>query len=92
MPFGEPVTPEFADYSAMFHTDPTNTSETAQIEIKMFAGEENWTLPGLDALFQELLDLIQASPLFEFSNALKAQRTNTVISPTPPPEEPTPVE
>lgn len=86
MPFGEAVVSPSADYAAMFHTDPTGTNETARIEIKMFAGDENWTLPGLDEVFQALLDQIEGSPLFAFSNASKSQRVSTVVSPTLPPE------
>lgn len=91
MPYEEPVVSNIAEYSAMFNTDLAGTSETARIEVKMSPGDENWTLPGLDMVFQELIDRIDASPLFSFDRANKNQRVNTVASPTPP-EEPVPGE
>lgn len=89
MPFEEPIVSDIAEYTAMFQTDLTEINETARIEIKMSAGDEGWTPLGLDGVFQELLDRIQASPMFSFNYANKGQQVNTVVSPTPP-EEPAP--
>ena len=82
MGFSEPVVNEGARYTVLFHTDPSVPNASATVDITVNVGEGDWTGDGLDGLFQGLVDLVNASPLFEFVQARKAQTTNSDVTPT----------
>jgi len=82
MPFEEPVVNEGGRYTALFQTDALVPDAAATVEVVMNVGEGDWTGAALDGLFQELVDLVSNSPLFEFVSARKAQNTSTTVTPT----------
>lgn len=82
MAFSEPVVNEGGRYTALFQTDPGVPDAAATVEVVLNVGEGDWTGPALDALFQDLVDLVSESPLFVFVSARKAQNTSTTITPT----------
>lgn len=82
MPFSEPIINEGGAYKAQFVTDPSVVGASAHVVVTLSVGEEEWSGPALDALFQELVDMISESVLFQFQSAAKAQNTSTMILPT----------
>lgn len=82
MPFSEPVINEGGRYVALFEADPSVPNAAATIDVTLNTGEGDWNGPALDALFQDLVDLVSESPLFVFVSARKAQNTSTTITPT----------
>jgi hypothetical protein len=82
MGFSEPVINEGGTYTALFQSDPSVPGAAARIDVTLNVGEGDWTGDALDGLFQALVDLVDASPLFEFVQASKAQNTSTTITPT----------
>lgn len=81
MSFSEPLVNEEGRYAAVFQT-----GGTSMIEIVLTT--EEGVIPGeeTDALFQALVDIVSASPLFEFSSARKTQKVSstTEVVPTAP--------
>lgn len=85
MGFTEPVINEGGTYTALFHNDPVEANGAAAvIEVKLTIGEGDWTGEALDALFQELVDVVSVSPKFRFASATKAQNTASYVTPTTP--------
>jgi len=88
MSYGEPLTGP-PSYRARFQEDSGKTGETFSIEITMSPpGEGAWTEAGLDAVFQSLVDLVDAAPLFLFTEAGKRTQVDAQVTLTEP--EPAP--
>jgi hypothetical protein len=92
MPFGEPEISESATYNVTLQNEPSIPDSSAIISVTMAPADEGWTQVGLDALFQQLLDHLDAAPFLAPGSGApvldghKNQRVNTSITPTPEPE------
>lgn len=93
MPFGEPNISESANYKIMVESSLSIPDSAAYISITMAPSDEGWTQAGLDALFQQFLDYLSAAPFLAPSGGSpvmagsKNQAVNTLVAPTPAPEE-----
>lgn len=92
MPISEPTVGGPGTYRATFVDGAAAVEASSTVSITLAGGEESWTQDGLDALFQSLIDTIAANPQFEFKSASWNSAAGSVITVTPPPEEPEPVE
>jgi hypothetical protein len=92
VPFGEPEVSESATYNVTLQNEPSIPDSSAIISVTMEPADEGWTPAGLDALFQQLLDYLDAAPFLAPGSGApvldgqKNQRVNTSVTPTPEPE------
>lgn len=90
MTISEPTVGGPGNYRALYSSGPTAVEASSTINVTLAGGEESWTQEGLNALFQELIDLIATNPKFEFQSASWNSGASSTITLTPPPEEPAP--
>lgn len=92
MPFGDPNISDASTYTVMLATDPSIPDSSAIISVTLAPADEGWTPAGLDALFQLLLDALDAAPFLVPASGSpvlegnKNQRVNTSVTPTPAPD------
>lgn len=62
MPFGQPDVSDSATYQVTLESDPSIPDSSAIISVTLAPADEGWTQTGVDALFQQLLDYLDAAP------------------------------
>lgn len=88
MPYQEPITDPAGNFQANFRVNADVPDGAAQVQLLLTASEEGWTEDGIKGVFQDLIDLLDASPLVDFLSASRSQTMNTMITVTPPDESP----
>ncbi len=93
MPYGEPQISDASSYTLLLESSLEIPDSAARISITLEPSEEGWTPAGLDALFQQFLDHLDAATFLApvvgdpVLTGNKNQRVNTSATPTPAPGE-----